>query len=388
MRQHRETVNTNPSVDQNQGSGVFNYIIPLPKKSIERGFFMRLPNGYGSVYKLSGNRRRPWVAAKTAGWDEDEEGKKLKQLINIIGYYETRPKALQALAEFNDNPYNIELSKVTFADIYKRWFNEEFNDNSNKSTVRNYETAYKHCKELHNMKMSDIRPPHMQKILDETSGGYQTIKRIHTLFNKLFQWCVTHDCIKKNYAQLTKINVKYDPTPRERFSSEEITKLWSVAEKNPHVPIVLMLIYSGVRIMELLDLKKEDVNLNEQFFCVRESKTAAGIRTVPIADRMLPYWKDFIDRSVCDYAICNASGQKMTYDNFKKRYWFPLMDELNITHTPHETRHTFISMATAKNINPTIIKKIVGHKSIMNLTEKVYTHPEIKEMIDAVNQIC
>lgn len=140
--------------------------------------------------------------------------------------------------------------------------------------------------------------------------------------------------------------------------------------------------------MELLDLKKEDVDLENQCFLVRASKTTSGIRTVPIADKMLPYWKNFTERSKCDYAICNTSGTKMTYDNFKKRYWFPLMDELNMKHTPHETRHTFISMATAQNINPTLIKKIVGHKSIMSLTEKVYTHPEIKEMIDAVNQIC
>lgn len=349
---------------------------------------MRLPNGYGSVYKLSGNRRRPWVAAKTIGWEKDEEGNKSKQKINIIGYYETRQKALQALAEFNDNPYNIELSKVTFADIYQRWYKDEFNDESNKSTVRNYETAYKHCESIQNMVMGDIRPNHMQKILDDCESGYQTVKRIHTLFNKLYSWCVTHDCIKKNYALLTKVNQKYDPTPRERFSSDEINALWKAAKENKNAPLILMLMYSGVRIMELLDLKKEDVDLKNQYFVVKASKTVSGIRTVPIADKMLPYWEDFIERSKCEYAICNTAGSKMTYDNFKKRYWFPLMAELNMNHTPHETRHTFISLATSQNINPTLVKKIVGHKSIMSLTEKVYTHPEIKEMVDAVNKIC
>lgn len=349
---------------------------------------MKLPNGYGSVYKLSGNRRRPWVVAKTAGWIEDDEGKKLKRINNIIGYYETRQKALQALAEFNDNPYDLELSKVTFSEIYQRWYKDEFNENSNKSTVRNYETAYKHCKELHNTKMGDIRPNHMQKILDETEGGYQTVKRIHTLFNKLFQWCVAHDCLKKNYAQLLKINVKYDPTPRERFTTEEIKKLWKATEENKNAQLILMLLYSGVRIMELLDLKKEDVDLENQCFKVRASKTTSGIRTVPIADKLVPYWKESMERSKTEYAVCNANGNKMTYDNFKKRYWFPLMEEIGATHTPHETRHTFISLLTAQNVNPTLIKKMVGHKSIMSLTERVYTHPEIKEMVDAVNKIC
>ena len=40
---------------------------------------MKLPNGFGSVYKLSGRRRRPWVAAKTFGWEFDEKGQKVKQ---------------------------------------------------------------------------------------------------------------------------------------------------------------------------------------------------------------------------------------------------------------------------------------------------------------------
>ena len=30
---------------------------------------MKLANGMGSVYKLSGRRRKHWVARKTKGWD-------------------------------------------------------------------------------------------------------------------------------------------------------------------------------------------------------------------------------------------------------------------------------------------------------------------------------
>ena len=63
---------------------------------------MRLPNGYGSVYKLSGNRRKPYIARRTIGWDDNG-----KQLYANIGYYRTRAEALQALAAFNDNPYDF-----------------------------------------------------------------------------------------------------------------------------------------------------------------------------------------------------------------------------------------------------------------------------------------
>lgn len=64
-----------------------------------------------------------------------------------------------------------------------------------------------------------------------------------------------------------------------------------------------------------------------------------------------------------------------------------LMASLNLNHTIHETRHTCISQLVMRGANQTIIKKIVGHKSIMSLTEKVYTHIEIQELLDTINMI-
>ena len=59
---------------------------------------MRLPNGYGTVAKLSGNRRRPYIVKKTVGW-------KNRQLVySIIGYTATREEGLQLLAQYNKDP--------------------------------------------------------------------------------------------------------------------------------------------------------------------------------------------------------------------------------------------------------------------------------------------
>ncbi len=317
-----------------------------------RRYIMKNPNGYGTVYKLSGKRRKPWIVRKTISWDENG-----KQIYSTIGYYATRQEGLQALAAFNDNPYNLAMSKIMFSDIYQRWYNDTFNEETNRSTKKNYEAAYKHCTELYNMKMVDIRPHHMQQVLDNCSGGYQTVKRFHILFNQLYKWCMQHDCIQKNYAQSIKVNVKYDPKPRNAFSSEEIQILWDNVQNNQYVPVILMLIYSGVHISDLLDLKKEDVHLKNQWFRVRSSKTIAGIRIVPIADKTLPYWKEFMSQSICDYAVCTVDGKRLTYDNFKKSYWKPLMEQFKMNHTPHETRHTFISQMVMRNANQTILKK-------------------------------
>ena len=80
---------------------------------------MRLPNGYGSVYKLSGKRRKPYAARKTIGWSDEGT-----QLFSIIGYYRTRQEAFQAIEEYNNDPYNLQVAKYTFTQIYEKWFND------------------------------------------------------------------------------------------------------------------------------------------------------------------------------------------------------------------------------------------------------------------------
>ena len=57
---------------------------------------MKLPNNYGSVSKLSGNRRRPYIMRKSL------DGKQM-----VIGYYPTKEKALQVLADYNRQPTEL-----------------------------------------------------------------------------------------------------------------------------------------------------------------------------------------------------------------------------------------------------------------------------------------
>ena len=77
---------------------------------------MKNPNGYGSVIKLGGKRRKPFGARITTGYDD-----KGKQIFKYIGYFETRKAAMQALAEYNANPYDIDLEKITIREVMDRF---------------------------------------------------------------------------------------------------------------------------------------------------------------------------------------------------------------------------------------------------------------------------
>lgn len=114
---------------------------------------MKLPNGFGSVYKLSGRRRRPWVAAKTFGWEFDEKGQKVKQKQQAIGYYATRQEAMTALVQYNENPYDLNFNKTTFSEVYEKWSEEYFPTLSNASSIRTITAAYKYCTPLYDMRI-------------------------------------------------------------------------------------------------------------------------------------------------------------------------------------------------------------------------------------------
>ena len=87
---------------------------------------MKLPNGYGSVVKLSGKRRKPYMVRKTTGYRIDPvKDKKIAEYI-IIGYARTKSEGLELLAAYNHNPYDTKAAKMTFSEVYEEWTNKKY----------------------------------------------------------------------------------------------------------------------------------------------------------------------------------------------------------------------------------------------------------------------
>ena len=350
---------------------------------------MKLPNGYGTVKKMSGKRRRPYVVKKTVGWHYDEVKDKMIQDQMTIGYAATRAEGLQMLAEYNNNPFDLKASKVTFQEVYERWSKEKFPTISH-SNVKGYEASYKVCGSLNNKVFRDMKLVDLQTVVDTCGKNYPTLKKLKSLFSQLYEYAMKNDICSKDYSEFVDI-VKYkDKNPDKRdhnkFTKEEIERLWTLAE-DPHYQIVLMLIYNGCRISEFLDLKKEDVHLDEQYFDVIASKTENGLRKVPIADKLLPFYKAWFDGSACEYLLHTPDQKHFDYRNYYDSYFTPLMEQLGFDHKPHDTRHTCISKLTEAHVDQTMIKKIVGHSGAMTLAERVYTHLDIETLVEAINKI-
>lgn len=350
---------------------------------------MRLPNSFGSVYKLSGNRRNPWVARKTTGWTFDEVKKKSYPIYQFIGYYPTRKEALTALTEFNRDPYDLHHNTITFREVYERWSELHFPKVS-QSNVNGYKASFNSCPALHDMKFIEIKLDHLQKAIDDSGKNTPTLKKMKILFGLMYDYAVMHEIVtsdKRDMVRYVDISKAGNPNAynRKPFSKKEIERLWDNVDSNQYYSVILILIYSGLRISELLELKKEDVHLDERWMYIRHSKTDAGIREVPISEKIVPFLQHWMD-GAGDYLIQTPEGNQMIYRNYYDSYWTPLIETLSMKHRPHDTRHTCVSLLTEAGVDERIIKKIVGHKG-QGVTEAVYTHLDLPVKLEAINKI-
>ena len=352
---------------------------------------MKLPNGYGSVYKLPGARRRPWAVRITLSCQKDTHGR-YHWKYKYLGYYATQAEALLSLAQFHAAPACsvYDYSDITFSEIFEKWSTEHYPKIS-PSNIRGYNASYALCKRLQTMRFCDIRKMHLQKVIDTCGKNYPTLKKLKILFTVLFKYAMENDICTKDYSQYIDIQQYKNKNPhsfkRQPFKQAEIDTLWQSLGKSSYVSVVLMLIYSGCRIGELLDLKKEDVYMNDSCFRVTASKTDAGIRTVPIAAKIYPLFEFWIAKNDGPYLLSTPEGEHLAYANYYNNYWKPLMAQTGLSHhRPHDTRHTCISLLTAAGVDDKIIKRIVGHAG-HSITDTVYTHFEITQLLDAINKI-
>lgn len=351
---------------------------------------MKLPNGYGSVTKMSGKRRHPWRVRKTAKWAMDPTTGKAKQLYTTVGYYATKAEALQALSDFNRDPFDLKFSSKTMKEVYEEWSERKFTEISDQN-IKGYKAAWKLCEPIQNMRFVDIRIDHLQKLADESGKNTPTLKKFKVMLKGLFDYAVIHGIITNDKNIVSYLDISHAGNPNARshtpFTSDQVDRLWEVHESNEYYSIILMLIYTGLRIGELLDLEKKDVHLDERWFFVKESKTDAGIRSVPIARKVMPFFEYWYTKNDCPYLISTPDAQHFEYRNYSDSYWKPLLKHIGMeSHRPHDTRHTCISMLTAAKVDERFIQKIVGHKG-QNVTRQVYTHLEIEELITEIDKI-
>ena len=331
----------------------------------------RNPNGYGSVTKLKGNRSKPWII-KVTQYDADGNGRQVP-----LDYAATEEEANIILAQYNDNPWNIDRNKVTLIELYQRWTKIKL-PKLGKSSQGSLKAAFKHCQKYYGMKYRNIRAYQMQDCIDNCGLSYSTQSQIKTLWGHLDNFAFECDIINKMYSQL----ISSPPIPdtnRTPFTTEQVDTLWRIKD-DPWVNTVLIYIYTGFRLQELLGMKIEQVNITNWYF-EGGIKTAAGKgRIVPIHDRIRPFVKALVDEG--NKYLFTYQGKKFSQANYYK-CWGEVMEKIGADKTPHEARHTFETNLDNAKGNRKCIDMLMGHKS-KDVGNRVYNHKTIEQLRETV----
>ena len=337
---------------------------------------MRNPNGFGSVHYLGKGRRKPYRARITVGWKDG------KQVYQTIGYAATRREGLQMLAEYHNSPYNLERDKITFENIFNKWC-EAKESKLDPKNFKGYRMAYNLCSPIHNAKFSDLRKPQLQKMMDDINKSTPTKAKVKTLLRQMYELAMDMDIVSKDYSQGLDLTTEVESNERVPFSPEEIEKLWKLSETDEFARVILILIYTGVRINELLNLKIENVHLEERYM-IGGSKTKAGKdRIIPIADKIHPFISELYDENN-KVLLVSTRSEGMSYHSFHRR-WTPFMEKHNFKHLIHDTRVTFASLAHAAGVNELNLKRLLGH-SDGNVTHH-YIKTDVQLLLDEVNKL-
>lgn len=331
---------------------------------------MRRGNGEGSIFMLSGKRRKPYAVRVTVGWTE--EG---KQKYKYIGYYEGIREAKKALREYLVKPYNLESKDTTMKELFNDWTSSA---DIAPQTLRSYGSAFNQCKELHNRKIRQLKIFELEEAMYKLKPSVQA--NFRNAMRQLYRHAIKHDIIDKDLSTFLKPQ-QTTMKQRKPFTLEQIEKIRTFNHKYNDITIILL--YTGLRINELLRIKKEDVHLDQRYM-IGGIKTKAGInRVIPIHDNIFDLVEKYYNNS-SKYLIENKN-KPIAYRTFMTVYWERLKEYLQTDQTPHCTRHTFITQADALGLNRTILKKIVGHCA-GDITDH-YTYKYIKELTDEVNKL-
>ena len=323
-------------------------------------------NGTGCIRRLSGNRRKPYQVILTIAYDSTTK----VQTTKTLGTFETYLDAEMYLCNY--------LTNVTAAKCISlnTIFNEYMEIKKNKLTeytISNYNVAFKKLSNVSKKDINSITLKQLQTIINQLSDAYQ--QRVKSLLVSLYDFSIKNEYTEKNIAKYIEIN-KYRTKDKNVFSTDEIEKI-SASNKSIDI-IVLILLYTGMRISELIDLEIKDVDLVNHMIQVKRSKTKAGLRYIPIHKNIYNIIKCNCDNNT--KYVFEKNDRKLVYKNIYKQFKHRYQE-----HTIHETRHTFITNCKKCDIDAYITKLIAGH-SVKDITLNIYTHITQKEIAKEFNK--
>lgn len=359
---------------------------------------MKNPPGYGSIVDLGKKRRRPIAVRVPNGKKFNKQGKEIIDY-KYLGYFERTNQgkldAQKLLAQYNagaavDIPKST-LSCPTFKEMSDLWLEKHLSHvQARKGKVsdqlkQSYNAALRKCLPIHGKRMDAIRYQDIQDIANSVSNmSNSTVTNVKTVLFETFDFARKQKIIKENFiGDVDFIYRAKTEKIHSSFTRDEVALLWDHSE-DKNVQIILVMIYTGMRIEELLSMKTANVYLNGRYM-VGGVKTDAGKnRIIPIADKIYGFVADLYNPQ--NTYLVSHNSRRYFRPYFIDTVWQPAMESLGFGHLPHDTRYTCATMMDRAGVNENSKKTILGH-SKEGITNKVYVEKDIDDLLTAINMI-
>ena len=370
-------------------------------------------NGLGSIVKT----KRGYVAKVQLSCEKivQPDGKILYRPKTRQKTVKTKQDAEDAIKELRaeyerEQTHGLQIT-ATLEDVYTAWIATR--EKVISTDTRNcYEAAFKQLKELHKMQFSKITIDHWQDVVDSVHLGAQSLRNLRSLIRQLYVYAIPRNLTNKkntntNFGDCLVLNYdkKLTKKPRVSIDPSGLSNIWALAQDGDQAAKeVLMLIYTGMRPMELLTLKVSQINFDKRYL-VGGSKTEAGInRLIPIADCVFRFFEEKAFNSSVflnsEYLFPRRSDRTR---HVRLEWWtevvfLPLIERAGIENpkvqcgtqtrhliTPHNCRHTFATMLKDVKAADTDKLRIIGHSSDEML--RSYQDTRLAELTAIVDQL-
>ena len=161
---------------------------------------------------------------------------------------------------------------------------------------------------------------------------------------------------------------------------------------------ILLCLYSGLRIGELIALQWRDIDFEKGILTVSKSchdgkggliidepKTTTSRRMIPLPKQLLPILKSVKKKSDAPFVV-SVNGKLVSVRSYQRSFEL-LLKRLKIPHKGfHSLRHTFATRALECGMDVKTLSEILGHKN-PTVTLNRYAHSLMEHKADMMNRL-
>lgn len=304
--------------------------------------------GTGSCYQVNGH----WRVAISLG--ADPFGKRRRKEWQFSSQARAEAK-LREVQRRLDRGEHFEESRMTLGAYIPEWLSA-VEHSVRPATFAQYRSlAEVHLDELAPFRLARLGPADIRALLaSRLKDGYatRTVRGILDVLRMMLRQALEDGHVERNVAALVKPPRLEQRTP-QHFSAEQARRFLDVTKDDELGSLYAVALGTGLRRGELLGLVWRDCDLARGTIRVRASKTAAGIRTVPIP----PFGRDALarlERSPGPIWPVSPSWVTHHFADLCRKAGVPVL-------TFHSTRHTAASLMLDAGVDPFTIQAVLGH---------------------------